>query len=147
MHASYWIILAIGILEVALLIGVVAFFLRLRRSEELLVKLQQNNREFLRKIEKSSELEQQFLDNFAGRQSEFLLLDKQLAERERELRQLLQQAEGLSQSPSFLRQIILSGHNKGKSTEELARSTGLSVEEVEIILEQAFALNAPKRIG
>lgn len=137
MHASYWIILTVSLLEVALLIGVIVFFLRLRRSEQLLAKLQQNQREFLKKIEKSSELEKQFLDNFAGRQSELLALDKQLAERERELGRLLQQAEGLSQSPAFLRQIILSGHRKGKSAGELARSTGLSVEEVEIILEQA----------
>jgi len=138
MYASYWIILAISLLQVALLAGVIAFFLRLRCSEQLLTKLQKNQHEFLKKIEKSSELEKQFLENFAERQSELLVLDKQLAERERELRQLLQQAEGLSQSPGFLRQIILSGHRKGKSAGELARSTGLSVEEVEIILEQAL---------
>jgi uncharacterized protein HemX len=138
MVASSWIILAIGLLQMALLIGVVVFFLRLRRSEELLVKLQQNHGAFLKKIEKSSELEQQFLDNFAERQSELLLLDKQLTEREQKLRQLLQQAEGLSRSPDFLRQTILSGHRKGKSADELARSTGLSVEEVEIILEQVM---------
>jgi len=137
MHASYWFILTVILLQLVLLAGVIVFFLRLRRSEQLLIKLQQNQREFLKKIGKSSELDQLFLENFIERQSELLVLDKQLAERERELRQLLQQAEGLSQSPGFLRQIILSGRRKGKSADELARATGLSVDEVEIILEQS----------
>lgn len=136
MHTSYWIILALTLLEVVLLAGVIAFFLRLRRSEQLLAKLQQNQREFLKKMDKSADLEKQLLDNFAGRQSELLHLETQLAEREKQLRMLLQQAESLSQSPGFLRQIILSGHRKGKSPDDLAQSTGLSVEEVEIILEQ-----------
>lgn len=137
MHASYWIILAVSLMEVALLIGVVAFFFRLRRSEELLAKLQRNQGDFLRRIEKSAELEKQLLDSFAGRQEELLHLEGQLAEREKQLRDLLRQTESLSQSPGFLRQVILSGHRKGKSPRALAQATGLSVEEVEIILGQA----------
>ncbi len=137
MHAPYWIILSLSLLEAFLLVGVIVFFLRLRRSEQLLAKLQHNQQEFLQKIEKSAVLEKQLLDNFAGRQSDLLHLESQLADREKQLRILLQQAENVTQSPSFLRHIILSGHRKGTPAAELARSTGLSVEEVEIILEQA----------
>ena len=136
MHISYWIILVLSILEVALLAGVVTFFFRLRRSEQLLAKLQKSQNEFLGKIEKSVDLEQQFLNNFAERQTELLHLETQLAEREKQLRNLLQQAEGLAQSPQFLRQVILSGHRKGRSIKALAQSTGLSTDEVELILEQ-----------
>lgn len=136
MHASYWIILLVSLLEVVLLAGVIVFFFRLRKSEQLLMKLQQNQREFLQRIDKSADLERQFLESFAGRQTELLRLEGQLAEREKQLRSLLEQADGLVKSPGFLRQVILSGRRKGKSTRDLARSTGLSVEEVEIILEQ-----------
>ncbi|SMP52072.1 hypothetical protein [Desulfonatronum lacustre] len=136
MHISYWIILVLSLLEVALLAGVVTFFFRLRRSEQLLAQLQKSQNEFLGKIEKSVDLEQQFLNNFAERQTELLHLETQLAEREKQLRNLLQQAEGLAQSPQFLRQVILSGHRKGRSIKSLAQSTGLSTDEVELILEQ-----------
>lgn len=137
MDISYWIILVVSLLEVVLLAGVIAFFLRLRKSEQLLIKLQQNQQDFLHKIDKSADLEKEFLESFAGRQSELLRLEAQLVEREKQLRMLLEQADSLSKSPGFLRQIILSGHRQGKSAQALARSTGLSVEEVEIILEQA----------
>lgn len=136
MHTSYWIILALTLLEVVLLAGVITFFFRLRRSEQLLARLQKNQNEFLGKIEKSVDLEQQFLSNFAERQTELLHLETQLAEREKQLRNLLQQAEGLAQSPQFLRQVILSGQRKGRSIKSLAQSTGLSTDEVELILEQ-----------
>lgn len=136
MHTSYWIILILSLLEVALLAGVIAFFFRLRRSERLLAKLQKNHTDFLSKIEKSVDLEQQFLSNFAERQTELLHLEAQLSEREKQLRNLLQHAENLSQSPQFLRQVILSGRRKGRSIKVLAQSTGLSTDEVELILEQ-----------
>ncbi|WP_045223053.1 hypothetical protein [Desulfonatronum thioautotrophicum] len=136
MDISYWIILGLSLLEVALLVGVITFFFRLRRSEQLLAKLQKNQKDFLIKIEKSVDLEQQFLTNFAERQTELLHLDAQLTEREKQLRNLLQQAERLSQSPQFLRQVILSGYRKGRSVKALAQSTGLSTDEVELILEQ-----------
>lgn len=136
MHTSYWIILVLSLLEVALLAGVIMFFFRLRRSEQLLAKLQKSQNEFLGKIEKSVDLEQQFLNNFAERQTELLHLEAQLAEREKQITNLLQQAESLAQSPQFLRQVILSGHRKGRSINSLAHSTGLSTDEVELILEQ-----------
>ena len=136
MDTSYWIILVLSLLEIALLAGVVTFFFRLRRSEQLLAKLQKNQNDFMEKIEKSVDLEQQFLNNFAERQTELLHIETRLNEREQQLRSLLQQAESLSQSPQFLRQVILSGHRKGRSTKALAHSTGLSTDEVELILAQ-----------
>jgi len=119
-----------------LLAGVVMFFLRLRRSEQLLATLQQNQKKFLAKIDKNADIEQQMLSSFAQRQEELVRLDSQLGEREKQVRNLLQQAEALSQSPQFLRQVILSGHRKGRSLKSLAQATGLSSEEVELILEQ-----------
>jgi uncharacterized protein HemX len=136
MHTPYWIILVLSLLEVALLAGVVMFFLRLRRSEQLLATLQQNQKKFLAKIDKNADIEQQMLSSFAQRQEELVRLDSQLGEREKQVRNLLQQAEALSQSPQFLRQVILSGHRKGRSLKSLAQATGLSSEEVELILEQ-----------
>ncbi|GAB6059545.1 hypothetical protein [Desulfonatronum parangueonense] len=136
MHISYWVILVVSLLEVVLLAGVIVFFLRLRKSEQLLAKLQQNQREFLARIDQNVDLEQQILDNFSARQRELLQLDSRLAEREKQVRTLLQQAEGLSRSPQFLRQVIISGHRKGNSVTALAQSTGLSNEEVELILAQ-----------
>lgn len=119
-----------------MLAGVVMFFLRLRRSEQLLATLQQNQKKFLAKIDKNADIEQQMLSSFAQRQEELVRLDSQLGEREKQVRNLLQQAEALSQSPQFLRQVILSGHRKGRSLKSLAQATGLSSEEVELILEQ-----------
>lgn len=136
MHTPYWIILVLSLLEVALLAGVVMFFLRLRRSEQLLATLQQNQKKFLAKIDKNADIEQQMLSSFAQRQEELVRLDSQLGEREKQIRNLLQQAEALSQSPQFLRQVILSGHRKGRSLKSLAQATGLSTEEIELILEQ-----------
>ncbi len=141
MQTTYWIILLLSLLEVVLLAGVITFFLRLRKSEQLIAKLQQIQKDFLSKIDKNVDLEQKILANFASRQAELLQLDGQLAEREKQVRTLLQQAESLSQSPQFLRQIILSGHRKGRSIKSLAQSTGLSTEEVELILEQGRSLS------
>ena len=53
-----------------------------------------------------------------------------------ELRRLLEQAEGISRSPQFLREIILNGRRKGLSSRQIARNAGLSVDEVELILAQ-----------
>jgi hypothetical protein len=46
----------------------------------------------------------------------------------------MEQAEGISRSPQFLREIIMNGRRKGRTVEQLARSTGLSADEVELIL-------------
>ena len=73
---------------------------------------------------------------FAQRQAELRELDEKLSERVTELRRLLEQAEGISRSPQFLREIILNGRRKGLSSRQIARNAGLSVDEVELILAQ-----------
>ena len=49
---------------------------------------------------------------------------------------LVRKAEECSRSPEFLRQIILNGSKRGQSALALAKSTGLSLDEVELILAQ-----------
>ena len=59
-----------------------------------------------------------------------------LAASNEEMRRLLEQAETFTKSPQFLRQTILSGFKRGHSIQALAQSTGLSEDEVELILDQ-----------
>ena len=72
--------------------------------------------------------------SFAERQSELIKLDQGLEEKAVALGQLLEQAEQVTRSPKFLREVILGGSRRGQSPGQLAKSTGLSVDEVELIL-------------
>lgn len=137
MTISLWIIILVSVVEVALLCVLLAFFLRLRRSEALLNRLQANQTQLLDRLRQNAELEQELVATFAQRQEQLRHLDRRLEERADALRRLLEQAEGISRSPQFLREVILNGHNRGRSLEQIARSTGLSVDEVELILAQA----------
>ncbi len=137
MTISLWIIILVSVVEVALLGVLLAFFLRLRRSEALLNRLQANQTQLLDRLRQNAELEQELVATFAQRQEQLRHLDRRLEERADALRRLLEQAEGISRSPQFLREVILNGHSKGRSLEQIARSTGLSVDEVELILAQA----------
>ena len=73
---------------------------------------------------------------FAQRQAELRNLDEKLEQRAQTLRRLLEQAEGITRSPQFLRELILNGQRKGLSARQIARNAGLSVDEVELILSQ-----------
>lgn len=137
MTVSLWIIILVSVVEVALLGVLLAFFLRLRRSEALLNRLQANQTQLLERLRQNAELEQELVATFAQRQEQLRHLDQRLEERAQTLRRLLEQAEGISRSPQFLREVILNGHRKGRSLDQIARSTGLSVDEVELILAQA----------
>lgn len=137
MTISLWIILLVSAVELALLGVLLAFFLRLRRSEALLNRLQANQNQLLDRLRQNAELEQELVATFAQRQEQLRHLDQRLEERAETLRRLLEQAEGISRSPQFLREVILNGHRKGHSLEQIARATGLSVDEVELILAQA----------
>ena len=53
------------------------------------------------------------------------------------LQDLLEQAEAISRSPQFLRELIITGKKKGRTSSQLAKATGLSLDEVELILAQA----------
>lgn len=124
------------LLELLVLGGVLCFYVRLRRSESLLSTLQDNQQSLLARIEMNARLEREIVATFAQRQAELRELDEKLSERVTELRRLLEQAEGISRSPQFLREIILNGRRKGLSSRQIARNAGLSIDEVELILAQ-----------
>ncbi|HMM37365.1 MAG TPA: hypothetical protein PKB11_01285 [Desulfovibrio sp.] len=137
MNASALLLVLVSLAELALLSVVIVFFLRLRKSEALVHGLQSRQGELLRKLQVNAQLERELVDSFRGRQEELARLDQLLEERTRQLSDLVKQAEGFTRSPRFLRQVILAGHGEGKPTPSLARATGLSVEEVELIISQA----------
>ena len=97
------LIAAFSVLELMVLGGVLFFYLRLRRSEAMLNALQGNQEALLARIEMNARLEREIVATFAQRQAELQNLDEQLQECARDLRRLLEQAEGISRSPQFLR--------------------------------------------
>jgi len=123
--------------ELALLLLVVLFFSRLRRSEELLAKLQKNQDSLLKKIDFNARLEQELVSSFQQRQAELAELDQKLEERRTELANLVKKAEEYTRSPDFLRQIIVNGARRGQSSQALAKATGLALDEVQLILAQS----------
>ena len=132
----YALIMLISLFELAILGGVLVFYLRLRRSEALLNALQGNQDSLLARIEMNARLEKEIVATFAQRQAELRNLDEKLEARALELRRLLEQAEGISRSPQFLRELILNGHRKGLTSRQIAKNAGLSVDEVDLILAQ-----------
>ncbi|MBD5552700.1 MAG: hypothetical protein HDQ44_00020 [Desulfovibrio sp.] len=138
MNETLFLILIIvcSALEILLLCGALVFYLRLRKSESLLNTLQDNQQSLLARIEMNARLEREIVATFAQRQAELRELDGKLEARARDLRRLLEQAEGITRSPQFLREIILNGRRKGLSSRQIARNAGLSVDEVELILAQ-----------
>lgn len=101
--------------------------------------LQDNQANLLQRIETNARLEREIVESFGQRQHELEELNTKLEDRAQTLRRLLEQAEGISRSPQFLREIILNGRKKGLSAKQIARNAGLSIDEVELILAQ----NAP----
>lgn len=136
MSITEWLLITLTGSELVLLILVVGFFGRLRRSEDMLQALQNNQAELMGKLQKSAQLEQELLESFEDRQRALMRLEDKLIVREKELSKLLSQAEEVSRSPDFLRQVVLAGLKKGQSARALAKSTGLSQDEVELIISQ-----------
>ncbi|MDR1125667.1 MAG: hypothetical protein LBM64_06360 [Deltaproteobacteria bacterium] len=132
----YLITLTLTLVELALFIMLLRFFRRLQKSEQLLTELQANQNGILNKLALNASLERELMQSFAQRQQELTQLDLLLEERSADLRKLLEQAESVCRSPQFLRELILSGYRRGQTPGQLARGTGLSVEEVELILSQ-----------
>lgn len=120
--------------EIALLCIVIAFFIRLRKSEALLSKIQSKQEEFVNRLHFNAQLENEMVATFEQRQSELSHLNDELEEKITTLNDLIKKADEYSKSPQFLRQIVLDGHKAGKSLAVLARKTGLSIEEVELII-------------
>ena len=132
----YALIMLFSLFELAILGGVLVFYMRLCRSEALLNALQGNQDSLLARIEMNARLEKEIVATFAHRQAELRNLDEKLEARTQELRRLLEQAEGISRSPQFLRELILNGHRKGLTSRQIAKNAGLSVDEVDLILAQ-----------
>jgi len=130
------LVIFLTVCELVLLLLVVLFFSRLRRSEELLAKLQKNQDSLLKKLDFNAKLEQELVGSFHRRQSELAELDQKLEQRRDELEKLVKKAKEYSRSPDFLRQIILNGARRGQSPQALAKATDLSLDEVELILAQ-----------
>ena len=130
------LIILFSIMELLILSGVLFFYLRLRNSERLLNTLQGNQEALLARIEMNARLEKEIVATFAQRQAELRSLDEKLEQRAQGLRRLLDQAEGITRSPQFLRELILNGQRKGLSAKQIARNAGLSVDEVELIMSQ-----------
>ncbi len=133
----FWLLLLISLTELALFFLIWRFFSRLRRSEEYLDQLQEGQDRLLAKIERNAGLEKDLVESFMQRQEELTQLNIRLEERADALRKLLEQAETVSRSPKFLRELIIAGSRKGRTPEQLSRSTGLSLDEVELILAQS----------
>ncbi|GAB6110889.1 hypothetical protein [Desulfomicrobium salsuginis] len=133
---SYWILAASTAVELLLMALACIFYMKLKKSELLVRSLQDKQQEFLQKLDFNARLEKEIVETFAKRQEELALLEDKLHQRSTEMRRLLEQAENFTKSPQFLRQTILSGFRRGQSAQALAQATGLSVDEVELILDQ-----------
>lgn len=133
---SYWVLASSTLVEILLLVLAFFFFLKLKKSELLVRSLQDRQEEFLQRLDMNARLEQEIVGTFAKRQEELVALEEKLHYRAVEMRRLLEQAENFTKSPQFLRQTILSGFRRGQSAQALAQATGLSVDEVELILDQ-----------
>lgn len=136
MNGYSLLVIFLTLCELVLLLLVVLFFSRLRRSEDLLAKLQKNQDGLLKKLDFNAKLEHELVDSFRRRQIELAELDKKLEERRAELEKLVKKAQEYSRSPDFLRQIIVNGARRGQSAQALAKATGLSLDEVDLILAQ-----------
>lgn len=141
MTLPLWIILLVTLAETVLIVLVLFFFLRLKRSETLLTSMQGNQEKVLERIYRNAELEQSLVESFAQRQEHLRALNQRLEERAATLQRLLEQAEGISRSPHFLREIILNGRRKGLSVAEIAHNAGLAEDEVELILNRSGDLD------
>ena len=130
----FWLIVILSLAEVVLLCMLLHFFARLRRSESLLTRLRDGQESLMDKLRANAELERELMGSFIARQAELTALNDKLAEREAELKALLEQAEAVSRSPQFLRELITQGSKKGRTPQQLAKATGLSVDEVNLIL-------------
>ncbi len=137
-----WMLCVFSAAEVLVLLAVLFFFVRLRRSEGVINTLQANQESLLQRLQLNAQLEHELVASFAQRQAELRNLEEKLEERSQELRRLLEQAEGIARSPRFLREVILNCRDKGLDAARTARRTGLSVDEVELILSRIDGADA-----
>ncbi len=131
---SIFLIILLTIAELVLIGLVVSFFMRLKKSEVVIEKLQENQEQLLDRVYRNAALEQELVATFAQRQEQLVSLIPQVENRIQSLQKLLSQAEGITRSPQFLREVITNAKKKGLSVEQIAINTGLSKDEVELIL-------------
>lgn len=135
MYIALFILISLS--EILIFFLLVRFFNRLRKSEELLTRLSDGQETLLEKLHTNAALEQELMQSFAARQRELVDLDGKLEDKVAQLNTLLEQAEAISRSPQFLRELITTGRKKGKTPQQLAKSTGLSLDEISLILTQS----------
>jgi len=123
--------------EIVLLGVVILFFLRLKKSETLLSGLQARQEEFLKRLQFNTQLENELVATFERRQQELVAINNEIENRAAELQKLVDLAGEYCKSPQFMREIIIKGHRAGKSPVQLAKSTGLGLDEIELILDQS----------
>ena len=140
-------LVAVTAAELALIILVLLFFIRLRRSEQMLSALQSNQDDLMERMLRNAELEQEMVASFAQRQQELTLLNRAMEDRILNLRKLLDQAEGITRSPHFLREVILNCRRKGQSVDEIVRRPGLARDEIELILAREAMQAGENRTG
>lgn len=120
--------------ELVLIFLVLLFFKRLRRSEHLLVTLQENQEELMDRMLRNVTLEQEMVSTFIQRQEQMERLNIAMEERITMLKKLIKQAEEISHSPYLLREIILNCRKKGQNTDMIAKATGMARDEIELII-------------
>ncbi|MDQ7032843.1 MAG: hypothetical protein Q9M37_09060 [Desulfonauticus sp.] len=131
------VLIILSSLEVILLLMVLIFFLKLKKSEKFIAQLQKNQEHFLQKLSFSSKLEQEILETFNTRQKELFQLEEVLSQKTKELKKLISKAEQFTNSPAFAKQVIILGYKAGESIDSLAKTFNLTREEVELIIENA----------
>jgi biopolymer transport protein ExbB/TolQ len=136
MTLSTLLLILLSLSELVLLAVVILFFVRLKRSEALLQRLTDSQADFMNKLRFSAQLEQEMIETFGKRQQHLVELDEVMERRAEELSRLVKQAEKFIESPALKRELILTGHRRGKGPLELAKATGLTLEEVELIIDQ-----------
>lgn len=136
MHFSLYLLVISTILEIILLTTIIFIFYRLKKSEDFMLRLKQSQKELLDKLTFNEQIEKELVKSFEERQRQLALLHSKLEKKLSEAREVLKQLEEASNSPKVLKEIIVKGYKKGQSLESLARRTGLSIEEIEWILEQ-----------
>lgn len=122
--------------ELVLIFLVLIFFKRLRKSEQVLLAMQNNQDELMDRMVRNANLEQELVSTFVQRQAELERLNIAMEERIFMLKKLLKQAEEISHSPYLLREVILNSRKKGMSSAMIAQKTGLAKDEIELILKK-----------
>ncbi len=130
------ILSAITLAEFALIILVLVFFKRLKKSEQLLLGMQNNQDELMDRMVRNANLEQELVATFMQRQTELERLNMAMEERIFMLKRLIKQADEISRSPYLLREIIISSKKKGMTNEMIAQKTGMAKDEIELILKK-----------